>query len=100
MSEFNKYTGRRVEDFGFSSLTSGSYILSGCRRVEVSLSVGSVQIFDKNDNKITISKVGESFVVEARNGYLLPEFNIQIPTGGEAKVVFYEGEIKTAPKSK
>ncbi len=99
MAEYD-YTGLRVDSFKFLTIGNQTFTFSACRKVEITLVSGTADIYDGEESKLSLSSVGGVFSVEARQGFLLPDFKVSLGLNSSANIVFYQGEANQSPKGR
>jgi hypothetical protein len=99
MAEYD-YTGLRVDSFKFLTIGNQTFAFNACRKVEITLVSGTADIYDGEESKLSLTNVGDVFSVEARQGFLLPQFKVSLGLNSTANIVFYQGEASETPKGK
>lgn len=99
--ELDKNTGLRFDDVNFSDVGNGkSKTIQRASKLKVSRNDGSVSVFNKDGNKVTLSNAGEYLELSASEGRFLRDIIVTCSSTGLAIITCIGGEIIDTPIGK
>jgi len=99
MSNLDSNSGIRFDNVSFLEMgASQDKTIQKATKIVVKLISGSVEVWDKNKNKLTFNKAGEELILESRIGFVLNSTQVATGVSSSAIVVVNGGEVTDTPK--